>query len=203
VTVRVKLEPALRALRRRFGDTSGFGLVELIIAMFILTVAVSAMLSLYVSTATSMQRAGQKGTALALAEKQMETYRTVPFAGIRLDSTQIPTGSDPYVTAHASDATIPSSSGQAAFDPSSQVANYYVACSSLPVAACQPVQTVTGPDHRSYRIDTYIEYVSADTTFSHVAPASGLALKRVTVIVRDANSTSILARASSTFVSSS
>ena len=40
--------------------------------MFILTVAVSAMLSLYVATARSMQRAGQKGTALTLAEKQME-----------------------------------------------------------------------------------------------------------------------------------
>jgi prepilin-type N-terminal cleavage/methylation domain-containing protein len=186
----------LRALRRRLGDARGFGLVELIIAMFILTVAVSAMLSLYVATARSMQHAGQSGTALTLAEKQMETYRTVPFSGIRLDSAQIPTGSDPYVTAHSSDSTIPSSTGQAVGGQ-----NGDTACPSPAVAACLPVQTVTGPDHRSYRIDTYVEYVSADTTFSHLAPAAGLTLKRVTVVTRDGSSTGkILARASSTFV---
>ena len=81
-----------RALRRRLADERGMGLVELLIAMTILAVAVGAMMSLYVSTARSMQRAGQRGTALTLAEKQMEIYRTVPFAQIRLDSTRIPTG---------------------------------------------------------------------------------------------------------------
>src|SRR5262249_18416184 len=155
----------------------GMGLVELLIAMTILAVAVSAMLSLYVATARSMLRSGQKGTALTLAEKQMELYRTLPFVQIRLDSTSMPTGSDPYVTAHASDASIPSSTGQAVGGQ-----NGDTTCPTPAVAACQPVQTVTGPDHRRYRIDTYVEYVSADTTFTHLAPASGLTLKRVTIV---------------------
>jgi len=184
-----------RALRRRLADERGMGLVELLIAMTILAVAVGAMMSLYVSTARSMQRAGQRGTALTLAEKQMEIYRTVPFAQIRIDSTRIPTGTDPYVTTHSSDPTIPSSSGQAVGGQ-----NGDTACPSPAVAACQPTQTVAGPDHRSYRVDTYVEYVSADASFTHVAPAAGLTLKRVTVVTRDAGNTAqILARASSTF----
>src|SRR4029077_21062251 len=126
---------------------------------------ISAMLSLYVATARSMQRAGQKGTALTLAERQMETYRTGPSSGTRVDATQIPAASDPYATAHASDSTIPSSTGQAVGG-----SNGDTACPSPAVAACQPVQAVTGPDHRHYRIDTYVEYVSADTTFSHLTP---------------------------------
>jgi type II secretory pathway pseudopilin PulG len=183
-----------RALRRRLAEERGMGLVELLIAMTILATAIGAMMSLYVSTARSMQRAGQRGTALSLAEKQIEIYRAVPFTQIRLDSTRIPTGSDPYVTAHSSDATIPSSSGQTVGGQ-----NGDAACPSPAVAACQPVQTVTGPDHRSYRIDTYIEYVSADAGFTHLTPAAGLTLKRVTVVVRDGSNTAqILARASST-----
>jgi prepilin-type N-terminal cleavage/methylation domain-containing protein len=187
----------VRALRRRLADERGMGLVELLIAMTILAIAVGAMMSLYVATARSMQRAGQRGTALTLAEKQMELYRTVPFTQIRLDSTRIPTGTDPYVTAHVFDATIPSSTGQAIGGQ-----NGDAACPSPAVAACQPVQTMTGPDHRSYRTDTYIEYVGADTTFTHLAPASGLTLKRVTIIARDAGTSTILARASSTFARS-
>jgi type II secretory pathway pseudopilin PulG len=184
----------VRALRRHLADERGMGLVELLIAMTILATAVGAMMSLYVATARSMQRAGQRGTALTLAEKQMEIYRTVPFTQIRLDSTLIPTGTDPYVTAHTSDATIPSSSGQAIGGQ-----NGDTACPSPAVAPCQPVQTVTGPDHRSYRIDTYVEYVGGDAGFTHLTPTSGLTLKRVTVVARDISTNTILARASSTF----
>jgi len=185
----------VRALKRRVADERGMGLVELLIAMTMLAIAVGAMMSLYVATARSMQRAGQRGTALSLAEKQMEIYRTVPFTQIRVDSTLIPTGTDPYVTAHSSDSTIPSSAGQAVGGQ-----NGDIACPSPAVAACQPVQTITGPDHRSYRVDTYVEYVSADAGFTHLTPAAGLTLKRVTVVTRDgSNTATILARASSTF----
>ena len=191
--MRASFESIMRKLRHRLSGSDGFGLMELIIAMFLLTVAISAMLSLYVGTAASMQRAGQKGTALTLAEKQMETYRTVPFTAICVDSATIPTGSDPYVTAHAGDATIPASTGQAVSG-----SNGDTGCPS------SASYTTTGPDHRSYRVDTYVEYVGTDATFSHLTPASGLGLKRVTVITRDGAGTgTIIARASSTFVRSS
>jgi len=185
---------ATRIARRLAGDESGFGLLELVVAMAMLAIGVAGLLSLYVATAVSLQRAGQKGTAVSLAEKQMEVYRAVPFGEIRLDGTQIPGGSNQYVLAHASDASIPSSTGQAVAG-----VNGDIACPGSPTPACAPVQTVTGPDHRSYRVDTYVEYVNSDATLSHRAPASGLTLKRVSVVVRTGDGTKILARASSTF----
>jgi len=62
------------------------------------------------------------------------------------------------------------------------------ACSPL-VAACTPSQTLTGPDGRSYRVDTYIVSVT---------PAGGTAVKQVTVVVRRAGTTGTLARVVST-----
>jgi hypothetical protein len=55
-----------------------------------------------------------------------------------------------------------------------------------------PTQTVTGPDHRSYRVDTYITYVT---------PTDGRQIKQVFVVVRNAALTTlpILARNASTF----
>ena len=52
-------------------------------------------------------------------------------------------------------------------------------------AACLPVQSVTGPDGHTYRIDTYVNYVNNDATLSVRTPTSGLTLKRVTIVVRD------------------
>ena len=59
-----------------------------------------------------------------------------------------------------------------------------------------PTQTVTGPDHRQYRVDTYITYlnpVGGSTT--------GRQEKQIMVIVRDATASglAILARNASTF----
>jgi hypothetical protein len=48
---------------------------------------------------------------------------------------------------------------------------------------------VTGPDGRSYRVDTYIVWVT---------PAGGTAVKQVTVVVRRAGQTAALARVQST-----
>jgi len=62
------------------------------------------------------------------------------------------------------------------------------------------VQDVTGPDERAYRIDTYVNYVNNDSTLSIATPASGLTLKRVTVVVRDGATGTILAREQSAFV---
>ena len=56
----------------------------------------------FASSAVSLRRAGQKGTALALADTQMEWYRRLTFTGIRINGSEIPsTGS--YTTAHAGD----------------------------------------------------------------------------------------------------
>jgi len=183
----------LRRLRRRASCDDGFGLVELLIAMTLLTIGIGALLTVFVSSAVSLRRAGQKGTALTLADTQMEKYRTRTFTYVRIDGTLIPT-SGTYVTANSTDSTIPPSTNQAVAG-----ANGDAACTTPQPAACTPVQNVTGPDGHAYRIDTYVNYVNNDSTLSIRTPASGLTLKRVTVVVRDGTTGTIMARESSAF----
>ena len=183
-----------RRLRRRAADDDGFGLVELLIAMTMLSIAVGALLAVFTSSAASLRRAGQKGTALTLADTQMEKYRTRTFTAVRIDGTLIPT-SGTYVTANSTDSTIPPSTNQAVAGQ-----NGDEPCSTVDEpAACLPVQNVTGPDGHTYRVDTYVNYVNNDGTLSVRTPASGLNLKRVTVVVRDGSTGAIMARESSAF----
>jgi Tfp pilus assembly protein PilV len=67
----------LRLLRP--GSEAGQGLVELLIAMTVLAVAIGSTLSIFAGSLISMQHAGKEGTALTLADRQMETYRSMPF----------------------------------------------------------------------------------------------------------------------------
>jgi type II secretory pathway pseudopilin PulG len=183
-----------RRLRRCAGDDDGFGLIELLIAMAMLSIAVGALLAVFTASAASLRRAGQKGTALTVADTQMEKYRTRTFTAVRIDGTLIPT-SGTYVTANSTDSTIPPSTNQAVAGQ-----NGDEPCSTVDEpAACLPVQNVTGPDGHAYRIDTYVNYVNNDATLSVRTPSSGLTLKRVTVVVRDGSTGTIMARESSAF----
>ena len=170
----------------------GQGLIELVIALTMLSVAVAALLAALVSTAISLQRASQKGNALTLADKQLEVYRTLAYTNIRLDPNSIPTGAtNTYRTAYLGDSTIPPPTGEVVGG-----LNGEPACTAGPTTPeCTAQQTVTGPDHRTYRIDTYIIYTY---------PTGGLTsrqVKQVLVVVRDASKvgTPILARNGSTF----
>lgn len=182
--------------RRLATADDGFGMVELLIAMTMLAIAIGALITTFVASAASLRRAGQKGTAVTLADTQMEWYRRLPFTGIRIDGGLVPTTGS-YVTAHSADSTIPPSTGQAL---AGQNGDDTCPSGSSEPTACKPVQSVTGPDDRSYRIDTYVNYVNNDSTLSIATPASGLTLKRVTVVVRDGATGTILAREQSAFV---
>jgi type II secretory pathway pseudopilin PulG len=187
----------LRRLRRRATDDGGFGLIELLIATTLLIIGIGALVTTFAASAVSLRRAGQKGTALTLADTQMERYRTRSFMSVRIDGTQIPTDStSTYVTAHSlEDDTIPPSTNQALAGQ-----NGDDACSTTnEPPACLPIQNVTGPDGHAYRIDTYVNYVYNDSTLSIHTPASGLTLKRVTIVVRDRDTGTILAREQSAF----
>ena len=71
---------------RRLSSAGGQGLVELLISMTVLSVAVGALISVLVAGAFALQRSDQKGTALALADTQLEVYRAFSYANIRLAS---------------------------------------------------------------------------------------------------------------------
>jgi hypothetical protein len=157
----------IRAVARRVRrDERGIMMMELVIAMFFLAVAVAAMLTLFASSMISLRNAGVEGTALTLAESQMEGYKTLPYADMVLDSSTVPAGGDVYHTASSQDATIPSSSGLVG---GGTVGTTACAAPARPLTECA-VQTVVGPDGRSYRIDTYVH--------------EGGGLKSVTVLTR-------------------
>src|SRR6185437_1390418 len=141
----------------------GQGLIELIVALTILAVGIGSLLTLLTSSALSLQRSDQKGTALVLAEKQIELYRSAGYRDVRLDDGLVSAiaNTDVYMTASSSDPTIPAGSGQRLdtdadsnpcvptnpLNPTPDNPN------SLP-DECRPIRPEIGPDHRPYEIDT-------------------------------------------------
>lgn len=153
---------AVRAHLRRLGSETGTMLIELVIGMMFLAVAVSALLAVFASTQLSMRNAGIEGTALTLAESQIETYKTMAYNDMKISTATIPGSGDPYLTANSSDSTIPSASGQFGGGTSSSTA---CATPTTPIADCA-VQTLAGPDGRTYRIDSYLHEVSGLKTLT-------------------------------------
>ena len=149
----------------------GFALVEMLIAIVVINVGLLAILLALTSGVTTLRRSAETSTAAVLADVQLEKYRAVAFSSIFLDTTSLA----------GTDSTYQSDSSYSA----SQVNQ---TCSPL-TAVCTPSQTVTGPDGRTYRVDTYIVWVT---------PAGGTAVKQVTVVVRKPGTTAALARVVST-----
>jgi type II secretory pathway pseudopilin PulG len=175
----------------------GQGLVELIVALTVLAIGIGALLTVLTSSALSLQRSGQKGTALTLAEKQIELYRNLSYADIRLDAVTLSSPSIDNVYKNSitnPDPNLPSWTGQL-----TDTAAGKDACDdTAPPPECSPIQYVgpgTGtatPDNRKYRIDTYIH---------EVTPNGGDPVAQVYVVVRNAQVSGypILARSASTF----
>jgi Tfp pilus assembly protein PilV len=170
----VRVRSILRRLRREEG---GMGLVELLIAMTMLTVGVLALLATYSSSSASLVRSARVGTAVTIADKQMELYRALLYTDIRLASATIPSSGN-YVAAGTP------------YTGASQVTT--PACSGSPTPdECNASRAVTGPDGRSYQVEVYV--------YLHT-PSGGRQIKSVSVVVRDnADSSRVLARQESTF----
>ena len=170
-------------LRDLLRNDCGFGLIELLIAMVVLNVGLLALVASFNSGIVTLQRASRITTGAVLADRQMELYRAISWANVRLETAAAATA-DAEVTPYRSDA----SRGY----PTAQVTG---ACSPL-VPECMPQQTITGPDNRAYRIDTYIVQEVPNQGGSN----EGRPVKKVTVVVRDANNLAkVYARQVSTF----
>lgn len=176
-TIARRLEATWAKLAARTRSESGFGLIELLIAMTVLSIAIAAQLTVFSASFTSLHRASRKGTGVMLADKQMEIYRTIAYSCV-------------YLAAATGDTTYTSDGGYSA---SQETGSGCSPNATPPTSATTASQTVTGPDSLSYRIDTYI------VSFT---PTGGRAMKKVTVVVRsitDGTVGTVLARASSTF----
>jgi Tfp pilus assembly protein PilE len=162
----------------RARSQEGFGLIELLMSMTMLNIGILALVAAFQSGAFALQRASKTSTAAAIADIQMERFRAMTYTSIALDSTSF--------TSAQGDATY---TGDVAYNTGELTQT----CSGSPLPIeCQASRTLTGPDSKRYRIDTYIITDSV---------ASGRSLKRVTLVVRDANALSSrpLARIASTF----
>ena len=174
----------------RLRNEEGFGLIELMVSMVMLNVGILAIVAAFNSGAISLRNAGEISTASVVGDKQMELYRALLYAEIALDATSVTSANAESTyqcdTANKVDPAASCGGGN-------QQTQVTKTCSPV-TARCNPRQTVTGPDSRSYRVDTYI--VSQ-------TPPTGRPVKLVTVVVRRASTLKALTRLSSTFDQSS
>ena len=168
----------------------GFGLIELVISMVMLNIGLLAIVAAFNSGTIALSNAGQMSTASVLGDKQMELYRALKYTQLALDTTAVGTanGDTTYQCDRANKVDPTGSCGGA-----NQQSQLQTTCGTL-TPQCNPRQTVTGPDGRSYRVDTYI--VSQ-------TPPTGRTVKLVTIVVRRSTDLRELARVSSSFDQSS
>jgi Tfp pilus assembly protein PilV len=166
------------ALRK---DEAGFGIIELVIAMMILSVGVLALASAFTSGAIALRRASRTATATAIADAQLERYRAVRYCAIYLEPATVPVAGSSYWTGFVGPLV---TTGCA--DPVPAQAH----------SARQDLLPAATPDGHRYRVDTYI--VESAPTSTPTAFSQNV--KTVTVVVRDWNYLSrSLVRQTSTF----
>jgi len=161
---------------KRLRSEGGFGLVELLIAMVMLNIGLLAVVASFSSGIVSLNRASRITTAAVIADQQMELYRALTHASIRLDTSAVGTTDAKYVN-----------------DPvlGGSTAGLVTASCAGPPDECNPSRKVVGADRKDYRLDTYI---------TQYTPTGGRAVKKVTIVVRDWNNLAVtFARQASTF----
>lgn len=153
-------------------------MMELLLALTILNIGLLALVASLNAGVIAVKRASETATAASLADKQMELYRAIRYSAILLDDASV----------QATDATYRSDAvlgGNVALDVTTTTD-----CSGVP-DYCNPSRTVAGADHKQYRVDSYVTWLT---------PTSGRQLKLVTVVIRRSQSPyATLARQQSTF----
>ena len=92
-TLRPRLAERLRA-RARLDDEAGLGLVEIVIAVFILTVGLAALAATAIPALGSLQNSRDRQAATAMATASLERARTYPMSQLAMDSGLEPCPSD-------------------------------------------------------------------------------------------------------------
>ena len=168
------------------------GLVELLAAMVILSIALLALLAGYGSAFVSLRLSSQKTTATQLASSKMELYRALPYGSIGLDADTVAAIGDDtspdYNGVYANDSALVGAIDTSGVQAPSGTINDLVItdCASVaPDPACEPVQTVTGLDHHSYEIESFIVDLQTESTTTGVSWTERI----VTIVVRNPEAT--------------
>jgi Tfp pilus assembly protein PilV len=166
----------------RLRSESGFGLIELLMAITMLNIGILAIVAAFNSGIVTLRRSSMTATASVLADQQMELYRAVTWDQLALDSGSLGVADNTYKC----DSVLGSSC------PNSTTGEVSTTCSPL-TNQCTPSRSLVGPDRHKYRVDTYI-------LSDHPAGAQSRTVRRVAVVVRDGmNLGHTLARETSTF----
>jgi hypothetical protein len=179
--VELRLRTEWGQLARRIAADRGFGIVELLIALMVLNIGVFATFAAFNAGALTLRRASHVATASAMADKQMELYRSLLYANLVLATPSTPLDAT-YTSDTAATGSLPMVSACPAENPPE---------------ACQATRLATGPDGKSYRIDTYMRSGVVAETASSIYPSR--VVKVVTVVVRDPANLHSLVRTESTF----
>lgn len=153
-------------MRHRAQSEGGFLLIELAVAIVVITIASLALMAAYSQSYFSLHSSAKTSAASVLAENQLELYAALPYASVGLDSATL-------TSVKASDANY--STDETAL-PVSGTDVTISGCGAS--AQCLPVQTLTGSDHHSYKLETFIRLLTNPTV-------STWSEKVVTVIVRN------------------
>jgi type II secretory pathway pseudopilin PulG len=155
-------------------NEEGFGLVELLVAVAVLTIALLALMAGYDTAAVSLRSSSSRIAASALADAQMELFSSLPYTSMGLDTTTLAAvenaASASYDSRYVSD--------EAGLDNAANATDATVAsCGSG--TNCLPIQTVTGSNGHRYRIETFVRDVQNNVSIRWT-------VREVTVIVEDA-----------------
>src|SRR5436853_2760685 len=78
----LKRDADSRYVHMRAREETGFGMLELLMAMVVLNVGILAVVAAFSSGNAALARASRISTAAALANKQMEVYRGLKYDNI-------------------------------------------------------------------------------------------------------------------------
>ena len=179
---------------------AGFGLVELLIAMVILQIALLAIVGAFGAGSVALGRASRANTAQALANQQLELYRSMTYDPIGLDTAGAPTtgmyvadttvcpASQTPVCGNTGPRNNPNTSSWSctAASGATSVSLYYSANGINPCTAHRPVTGASSPDGRDYYVDTYIKLTASTTTQR--------SYKQISVLVRDGATGKVLVK---------
>ncbi|MGZ8715617.1 MAG: type IV pilus modification PilV family protein [Gaiellaceae bacterium] len=213
----------------RIRDESGMGLLELLIAMVVLNVGLFAVVGVFNGATVAMGRAATISSATAVADKQMEIYRSLQDCAIWLDPASFPTkGSGSAYEADTKSYTdvyaVPSvpvsffdksvsvnSQGMLPWATSSTSSALVVPWNGDIETSCTPTAGVTPPASATQAIQNvpgpdgvsysvYTYVILAQPADTVGGTYTGTYVKQVTIVVRDPrNSARILAREISLF----
>jgi type II secretory pathway pseudopilin PulG len=156
----------------RLRADSGQGLIELLIALTILVIGIGATTAVFAGSILTLQHGGKEGTALTLADRQVEAYRALAPSCV------------PFTTSATASAPTNPNSGSCPTPTSFP----------NPYAGSQTPTSSDTPDHRSYTVTTTVQCVSASC--STTDPTSTIQIR---VTVTEAGGSTILARETSNF----